>query len=148
LLGLASSGQALDITNIDMAKIERAEIEMAKIEMANNDVAKQSLLAIATVLAIGATIAECRAASGLRLTCSGNLTNTREDGLTLGQCDLNFLPVKDINAIEDICGTPGTIDTPSETKCRMRAIVSPQTSRAADHRELYRVLDVLTVDKR
>jgi hypothetical protein len=135
---LPSSGQALDTAKIDIAKIEIPKIDMAK----------QSLLAIATVLVIGATIVECRAASGLRLTCSGNLTNTREEGLTLGQCDLNFLPVKDINAIEDICGTPGTIDTPSETKCRMRAMVSPQTSRAADHRELYRVLDVLTVDKR
>jgi len=138
LLDLPSSGQALDTAKIDIAKIEIPKIDMAK----------QSLLAIATVLVIGATIVECRAASGLRLTCSGNLTNTREEGLTLGQCDLNFLPVKDINAIEDICGTPGTIDTPSETKCRMRAMVSPQTSRAADHRELYRVLDVLTVDKR
>ena len=138
MLDLPSSGQALDTAKIDIAKIEIPKIDMAK----------QSLLAIATVLVIGATIVECRAASGLRLTCSGNLTNTREEGLTLGQCDLNFLPVKDINAIEDICGTPGTIDTPSETKCRMRAMVSPQTSRAADHRELYRVLDVLTVDKR
>ena len=138
MLDLPSSGQALDTAKIDIAKIEIPKIDMAK----------QSLLAIATVLVIGATIVECRAASGLRLTCSGNLTNTREEGLTLGQCDLNFLPVKDINAIEDICGTPGTIDTPSETKCRMRAMVSPQTSRAADHRELYRVLDALTVDKR
>ena len=49
MLGLASSGQALDITKIDMAKID-----MAKIERANNDVAKQSLLTIAMVLAIGA----------------------------------------------------------------------------------------------
>jgi hypothetical protein len=112
------------------------------------DMAKQAPIAIAAVLVIGGAIVECRAASGLRLTCSGNLTNTRDDGITLGQCDLNFLSVKDIISIEDICGIPGTIDTPSETKCRIRATVSPQTSRAADHRELYRVLDVLTVDKR
>ena len=116
--------------------------------MAKIDMAKQAPLAIAIALIMGGTIVECRAASGLRLTCSGNLTNTREDGLTLGQCDLNFLPVKAINAIEDICGIPGTIDSPTETKCRMRAMVSPQTNRAADHRELYRVIDVLTVDKR
>ena len=103
------------------------------------------LIPIAAVLIIGGTII---AASRLRLTCSGTLTNTREDGITLGQCDLNFLPVKDINSIEDICGIPGTIDTPAETKCRIRATVSPQTSYAADRRELYRVLDVLTVDKR
>ncbi|MBO0718558.1 MAG: hypothetical protein J2P55_14645 [Rhizobiales bacterium] len=110
--------------------------------------ARQTVVAIATVLVISGAIVESRAASGLRLTCSGNLTNTREDGLTVGQCDLNFLSVKDVNSIEDVCGIPGTIDTPAETKCRIKATVSPQTSRAADHRELYRVLDVITVDKR
>jgi hypothetical protein len=124
------------------------DAEQIKIDMAKIDMAKQAPIAIAAVLVIGGAIVECRAASGLRLTCSGNLTNTRDDGITLGQCDLNFLSVKDINSIEDICGIPGTIDTPGETKCRIRATVSPQTSRAADHRELYRVLDVLTVDKR
>ena len=77
---------------------------MAKIDMAK-DMAKQALIGIVTVLVTGGTIVECSAASGLRLTCSGDLTNTREDGITLGQCDLNFLPVKDINSIEDICGT-------------------------------------------
>jgi hypothetical protein len=130
-----------------MAKIDMAKVDMAKVDMAK-DMAKRALIAIVTVLVTGGTIVECSAASGLQLTCSGDLTNTREDGITLGQCDLNFLPVKDINSIEDICGIPGTIDTPTETKCRIRATVSPQTSRAADHRELYRVLDVSTVDKR
>ena len=91
-------------------------------------------------------IVECSAASGLQLTCSGTLTNTREDGITLGQGDLNFLPVKDINSIEDMYPRP--IDTPAETKCRIRATVSSQTGRTSDRRELYRVLDVLTVDKR
>lgn len=125
-----------------------AQLDIAKIDMSNVDIAKQTVVAIAMMLVTSGTIVESRAASGLRLTCSGNLTNTREDGITLGQCDLNFLPVKDIDSIEDICGIPGTIDTPTETKCRIRATVSPQTSRAADHRELYRVLDVITVDKR
>ena len=112
------------------------------------EIAKQTLVAITTMLVVSGAIVEGRAASGLRLTCSGNLTNTREDGITLGQCDLNFLPVKDIDSIEDICAIPGTIDTPAETKCRIKATVSPQTSRATDRRELYRVLDVITVDKR
>jgi hypothetical protein len=103
--------------------------------------AKQALMAIVTAVVMADTIVECSAASGLRLTCIGNLTNTREDGITLGQCDLNFLSVKDINSIEDICGIPGTIDTPTEAKCRIKATVSSQTSRAADRRELYRVLD-------
>jgi hypothetical protein len=35
-------------------------------------------------------IADANAASTLKITCSGILTNTRADGVTLGQCDLNF----------------------------------------------------------
>jgi hypothetical protein len=110
--------------------------------------AKQALIAIGSVLLIGGTVVDCRAASGLRLTCSGNLTNTREDGITLGQCDLNFIHVKEMDEIERICGLPGTIDTPAENQCRIRAIVSPDPSPAADHRKLYRVLEVWSVDKR
>lgn len=110
--------------------------------------AKQALIAIGSALLIGGAIVECRAASGLRLTCAGNLTNTREDGVTLGQCDLNFIHVKEMNEIERICGLPGTIDTPAENQCRIRATVSPDPSSAADHRKLYRVLEVWSVDKR
>jgi hypothetical protein len=79
---------------------------MPKVDMSKTEMAKQTVVAIATMLAISGAIVECRAASGLRLTCSGNLTNTREDGITLGQCDLNSLPVKDIGSIEDICEYP------------------------------------------
>jgi hypothetical protein len=55
-----------------------------------------------------ATIADADAASTIKITCSGNLTNTRADGVTLGQCDLNFISVKQMDEIEDVCGTPGT----------------------------------------
>jgi hypothetical protein len=88
------------------------------------------------------------AASTLKMTCGGNLTNSNADGVTLGQCDLNFLSVKQITEIEDVCGIPGTIDSPVENQCKMRAVVSPNPIPAADHRKLYRVLDVLTVGKR
>jgi hypothetical protein len=94
------------------------------------------------------TIDNASAASTLKMTCSGNLTNTRADGVTLGQCDLNFLPVKAMNEIEDVCGIPGTVDTPAENQCRIRAVVSPDPSSAADHRKLYKVLEVWSVDKR
>jgi hypothetical protein len=94
------------------------------------------------------TIDNASAASTLKITCSGNLTNTRADGVTLGQCDLNFLPLKAMNEIEDVCGIPGTVDTPAENQCRIRAVVSPDPSSAADHRKLYKVLEVWSVDKR
>ena len=94
------------------------------------------------------TIDNASATSTLKMTCSGNLTNTRADGVTLGQCDLNFLPVKAMNEIEDVCGIPGTVDTPAENQCRIRAVVSPDPSSAAGHRKLYKVLEVWSVDKR
>jgi hypothetical protein len=99
-------------------------------------------------LLISRMIVDANAASTLKITCNGNLINTREDGVTLGQCDLNFIPVKEMREIEDTCGIPATIDTPAENQCRIRAVVSPDTSLAADHRKLFRVLEVWSVDKR
>ena len=100
------------------------------------------------LLLVLGTIADGNAASTLRMTCSGNLTNTRADGVTLGQCDLNFLPVKAMTEIENACGIPGTVDSPAKNQCRIRAVVSPDPSPAADHGKLYKVLEVWSVDKR
>src|ERR1700741_360482 len=100
------------------------------------------------LLLVLGTIADGNAASTLKMTCSGNLTNTRADGVTLGQCDLNFLSVKAMTEIENVCGIPGTVDTPAENQCRIRAVVAPDASSAADHRKLYRVLELWSVDKR
>jgi hypothetical protein len=93
-------------------------------------------------------IVDGNAASTLKMTCNGNLTNTRTDGVTLGQCDLNFISVKQMDEIESVCGLPGTVDTPAENQCRIRAVVSPDPTSAADHRKLYKVLEVWSVDKR
>jgi len=101
------------------------------------------------ILSLGlGTIIDGNAASTLKMTCSGNLTNTSADGVTLGNCDLNFISVKQMTEIEDICGIPGTVDTPAENQCRIRAVVLPDPTRAADRRNLYRVLEVWSVDKR
>jgi hypothetical protein len=94
------------------------------------------------------TIANANAASTLKLTCAGELTDTRKDGVTLGECDLNFITVKQTDEIEDVCGTPGTVDTPAANQCRIRAVVSPDPTSAGDHRKLYKVLEVWSVDKR
>ena len=99
------------------------------------------------VLVLG-TIVDANPASAIRLTCSGNLTNTREEGVTLGECDLNFISVKQMTEIENVCGIPGTVDSPAENQCRIRAVVSPDPSSAADHRKLYKVLELWSVDKR
>jgi hypothetical protein len=47
-----------------------------------------------------------------------------------------------------MCGLPGTVDSPAENQCRIRAVVSPDPISAADHRKLYKVLEVWSVDKR
>jgi hypothetical protein len=99
------------------------------------------------VLGLGA-IVDASAASTLRVTCSGKLTNTRADGVTLGDCDLNFISVKQMDEIEHVCGIPGTIDTPAENQCRIRAVVSPDPISTADKRKLYKVLELWSVDKR
>lgn len=99
------------------------------------------------LLFLGA-IADGNAASTIKITCSGNLTNTRADGVTLGNCDLNFITIKEMTEVEDTCGIPGTIDTPAENQCRIRAVVSPDPTSTADKRKLYKVIEVWSVDKR
>jgi hypothetical protein len=99
------------------------------------------------LLALGA-ITDGNAASTVKVTCGGNLTNTRENGVTLGQCDLNFIPIKQMDEIESICGIPGTMDSTAENQCKIRAVVSPDPIVGADHRKLYKVIEVWSVDKR
>ena len=94
------------------------------------------------------TIVDANAASTLKVTCTGNLTNTRADGVTLGQCDLNFVSVKQMDEIERVCGLPGTVDSPAENQCRIRADVSPDQISTTDHRKLYKVIELWSVDKR
>jgi len=98
-------------------------------------------------LVLGA-ITDGNAASQPKMTCSGSLSNTREDGVTLGNCDLNFITVKEMTEVEDTCGIPGTADTPAENQCRIRAVVSPDPIPTADHRKLYKVIEVWSADKR
>jgi hypothetical protein len=104
--------------------------------------------AIGTLSLVLIAIADANAASTLKITRSGALTNTRVDGVTLGQCDLNFISVKQMDEIENICGIPGTVDTPTENQCRIRAVVSPDPIFTADKRKLYKVLELWSVDKR
>jgi hypothetical protein len=98
-------------------------------------------------LVLGA-IADADAASAPKMTCSGSLTNTRENGVTLGDCDLNFITMKEKTEVENTCGIAGTIDTPAENQCRIRAVVSPDPTLTASHRKLYKVIEVWSVDKR
>jgi hypothetical protein len=106
------------------------------------------LTSICILLLVLGAIADGNAASGPKMTCSGNLSNTRDIGVTLGQCDLNFISVKEMTEIENVCGLPGTIDTPAENQCRIRAVVAPDPISTVDKRKLYKVLELWSVDKR
>lgn len=106
-----------------------------------------SKLACILLLVLG-TIADGNAASTLRMTCNGELTNTPADGVTLGQCDLNFTSVKQMDEIESACGLPGTVDTPAENQCRIRAVVAPDPISTTNKRKLYKVIELWSVDKR
>jgi hypothetical protein len=103
---------------------------------------------VCIVLLVLGTMFNGRAAPTVKLTCTGYLTNTRNEGVTLGDCDLNFMTVKEMREVEDTCGIPGTVDSPAENQCRVRAVVSPDPSSTADHRKLYKVLEVWSVDRR
>ena len=103
---------------------------------------------VGILLLILSTIVDANAASTLKMTCTGELTNTGADGVTLGQCDLNFISVKQMDEIESVCGLPGTVDTPAENQCRIRAVVSPDPIFTTDKRKLYKVLELWSVDKR
>jgi hypothetical protein len=112
-------------------------------------VAMQKRFTFTFIVVLGSgTIVDANAASTLRVTCNGILTNTRADGVTLGDCDLNFISVKQMDEIEHVCGIPGTIDTPAENQCRIKAIVSPDPISTADKKKLYKVLELWSVDKR
>jgi hypothetical protein len=97
---------------------------------------------------LSGTVANANAASTLKVTCTGNLTNTRTDGVTLGQCDLNFISVKKMTEIVNVCGLPGTVDSPAENQCKITAVVAPDQISTADKRKLYKVIELWSVDKR
>src|SRR5262249_35119616 len=88
-------------------------------------VAMSNLKSLCTLALVLGAIADANAASAPKMTCSGSLTNTRENGVTLGDCDLNFITMKEKIEVENTCGIAGTIDTPAENQCRIRAVVSP-----------------------
>jgi hypothetical protein len=81
--------------------------------------ANEIRFSVCILLLILGTIVDANAASTLKMTCTGQLTNTPADGVTLGQCDLNFISVKQMDEIKSVCGLFGTIDTPAENQCRI-----------------------------
>jgi len=75
-------------------------------------------------LALG-MVADGNAASTLKMTCSGNLTNTRADGVTLGQCDLNFLSVKAMPRLKMFAEYPAPLTRPLKINVEYERLSHP-----------------------
>jgi hypothetical protein len=86
------------------------------------------------------------------MVCTGAFTDMRVIGVTIGDCDLNSISDNEFKLITDICGTPGGIDNTNETKCSVRATVSPHKFIPREHHgygaPVYVVQKVLKVEKR
>jgi len=76
--------------------------------------------------------------------CSGELSDMRAIGVTLGDCDLNNISDADYDLIRDRCGAPGTIDTDTRVRCRVVVIAGPRKPNIRGVR-LYQVRKVLQV---
>src|SRR5262249_16143581 len=58
-------------------------------------------------------------------TCSGEFTDMRVIGITLGDCDLTWLSDADLDQVKKTCGEPSTIDTyKPPSKCSIKVIAS------------------------
>jgi hypothetical protein len=73
---------------------------------------------LTTTTALVALIASAHAGD---LACQGEWTDMRRIGLTIGDCDLNYISDKDRTKIEQVCGKPWTPDRKGEAPlCALR----------------------------
>ena len=79
-------------------------------------------------IVIALVFASLAHAQGVERICSGDFTDMRVIGVTIGDCDLNSIPDKEFKSITDICGKPSGIDDTNEAQCRISAIVAPRKS--------------------
>src|SRR6516165_10783528 len=70
-------------------------------------------------------LADANAASTIKITCNGSLTNSRADGVTLGQCDLNFISVKQMDEIQTVCGIPARLIRPLKINAEYEQLFRP-----------------------
>ena len=49
----------------------------------------------------------------------------REDGVTLGQCDLNFISVKQMDEIQTVCGIPARLIRPLKINVEYERLFRP-----------------------
>ena len=79
------------------------------------------LLAIAGVLVMAAPAH----AQTAQRTCSGEFTDMRVIGLTLGDCDLNHISDTELSYVKGVCGEPWTPDSDGKVpKCTIKVVAS------------------------
>jgi hypothetical protein len=84
-------------------------------------------------------------AASRTMICSGEWVDMRGSGLSIGECDINYISPKELRRIENICGEPGNPYTHENegVQCRIRALVTPYVNpRGAG---VFKVLKVLRV---
>lgn len=99
------------------------------------------------VLVVTLASSSAYAQGGVERVCSGELTDMRVVGLTLGDCDLNSITDRELSYIKHVCGEPGTIDNNKITKCALKVITSRRKSIPPENHgygpALYRVQKVI-----
>lgn len=82
---------------------------------------RPALAIVVLVLLTGAASAD------IRRVCSGEFTDMRAIGLTLSDCDLNFISDPDADYVRQRCGEPWTIDSEGTAKsCTIAILAGPR----------------------
>jgi hypothetical protein len=67
-------------------------------------------------------------------TCTGEFTDMRVIGITLGDCDLNNVSDRELEYVKSLCGEPWTPDSDGKApKCTLRVIASRNKSIPRDN---------------
>jgi hypothetical protein len=110
-----------------------------------------ALKAFCMIVAFAAS-ADARA-QGVEHSCTGEFTDMRVIGLTLGDCDLNSISDKEVSYIKSVCGEPWTPgDDKAAPKCKISVLASPTKSIPPERHgygaPLYHVRKVVVTEKR
>jgi hypothetical protein len=111
------------------------------------------LLALIVVLAGTLARGTITVAQSVERTCTGEFTDMRVIGVTLGDCDLNNISDNELGYVKHICGEPWTSDSDNKAKkCTIRVISARTKSLPTENHgygaALYQVRKVLMTEPR
>jgi hypothetical protein len=90
--------------------------------------------AAATCIVVMLIVTSAAQAQDAERTCTGQFTDMRVIGLTLGDCDLNNVSDRELEYVKSLCGEPWTPDSDGKAaKCTLRVIASRNKSIPRDN---------------